>query len=59
MSGDNGTRDSTIAIKIGISLRDADRLIIEGTLRHTGGNVSRAANVVRVATGSVRSGDVR
>ena len=37
-----------VTIPIGTTLRDAEKAIIEATLRHTDGNVSRAAKILGI-----------
>ena len=41
-------RKKTIPVRIGTSLRDAEKLIIEATLRHTDNNVSRSATILGI-----------
>jgi DNA-binding NtrC family response regulator len=45
MSGDN----ETLHIPVGVSLADAERSIIFATLRHCGGNKTRAAALLGVS----------
>ena len=48
MSGDHGDNE-TLHIPVGVSLADAERSIIFATLRHCGGNKTRAAALLGVS----------
>jgi len=43
-----GKAATVVTIPLGASLKDAERAIIEATLRHTDGNISVAAKILGI-----------
>ena len=43
-----GKADAIVAIPVGTRLKDAEKAIIEATLRSTGGNISVAAKILGI-----------
>lgn len=45
---DDGTSSEVIAIKVGLTLKEVEKLVIAATLRHTQYNMSRCAEILGI-----------
>lgn len=48
MKDDDSATSEVIAIKVGLSLKNVEKLVIEATLRYTDNNMSRCAAILRI-----------